>query len=202
MGFSNFAFYNNKLIAAANTQKHYLKEGEDSLAFIDTAGSGFMEFRDRETLSINNKEEAIMALSLLNRLLKRVGKINSEGQAWQVGLIAPYSAQVRLLKEMVALDSEWLFLRQMEQHLTISTVDGFQGQERDIILISLTRSNEQGEIGFLADTRRMNVALTRAKRKLIVLGDSATIGNNDFYQSFLDFVQLQGAYHSVYEFME
>ena len=81
-------------------------------------------------------------------------------------------------------------------------MDGFQGQERDIILISLTRSNEQGEIGFLADTRRMNVALTRAKRKLIVLGDSATIGNNGFYQSFLDFVHAKGAYHSVYEFME
>ena len=70
--------------------------------------------------------------------------------------------------------------KQMEQNLTISTVDGFQGQERDIMLISLTRSNPQGEIGFLADTRRMNVALTRAKRKLIVLGDSATIGNNAF----------------------
>ncbi|GAB3015780.1 AAA domain-containing protein [Cyclobacterium sediminis] len=202
MGFSNLAFYDNKLIAAANTQKHYLEEGEASLAFVDTAGSGFLEFRDRETLSISNKEEAFMLLTLLRDLLKRVGLNKNENQAWQVGLIAPYSAQVRLLKEMVALDSEWLFLKQMDQNLTISTVDGFQGQERDIILISLTRSNEQGEIGFLADTRRMNVALTRAKRKLIVLGDSATIGSNDFYQSFLDFVQEQGAYHSIYEFMD
>lgn len=202
MGFSNLAFYDNKLIAAANTQNHYLEEGESSLAFIDTAGSGFLEFRDRETLSISNKEEAFMLLTLLKDLLKRIGINKNESQAWQIGLIAPYSAQVRLIKEMVALNPEWVFLKQLDQNLTISTVDGFQGQERDIILISLTRSNEQGEIGFLADTRRMNVALTRAKRKLIVLGDSATIGNNAFYQSFLDYVQGQGAYHSVYEFMD
>jgi len=202
MGFSNAAFYNNQLKAAPNTKTHYLNEDEPSLAFIDTAGSGFMEFKDRETLSVSNKEEAKMALTLLKELLKRVGIKDSDNKPWKVGLISPYSAQVRLLKEMIASESEWWFFKQMEQDLTISTVDGFQGQERDIMLISLTRSNPQGEIGFLADTRRMNVALTRAKRKLIVLGDSATIGNNNFYQSFLDFVQQQGAYHSVYEFME
>ena len=202
MGFSNSAFYNNQLQAAPNTKTHYLIENEPSMAFIDTAGSGFMEFKDKETLSVSNKDEAKMALGLLKELIKKVGAKNREGQPWNVGLIAPYSAQVRMLKEMLATESEWLFLKQMEQNLTISTVDGFQGQERDIMLISLTRSNPQGEIGFLADTRRMNVALTRAKRKLIVLGDSATIGNNGFYQSFLDFVQEQGTYHSVYEFME
>tara|TARA_R110001592_G_scaffold363383_1_gene686687 strand:- start:29459 stop:31384 length:1926 start_codon:yes stop_codon:yes gene_type:complete len=202
MGFSNAAFYDNQLKAAANTESHYLNEDEPTLAFIDTAGSGFMEFKDRETLSVSNKEEGKMALTLLKNLLKRVGIKDSDNKPWKVGLIAPYSAQVRLLKEMIATEAEWSFFKQMEQDLTISTVDGFQGQERDIMLISLTRSNPQGEIGFLADTRRMNVALTRAKRKLIVLGDSATIGNNDFFQSFLDFVQQEGAYHSVYEFME
>jgi predicted DNA helicase len=201
MGFSNTAFYNNQLKAAPNTMTHYLKEGEQNMVFIDTAGSGFMEYKDKETLSISNKEEAGMALHLLKELLKRVGLKGNDNRLWEVGLIAPYSAQVRLLKEMVASDPEWLYLKQLEHNLTISTVDGFQGQERDIILISLTRSNVQGEIGFLADTRRMNVALTRAKRKLIVLGDSATIGNHDFYQSFLNFVQERNLYHSVYEFM-
>jgi superfamily I DNA and/or RNA helicase len=201
MGFSNTAFYNNQLKAAPNTKTHYLKDGEPNMEFIDTAGSGFTEYKDRESLSISNKEEAGMALHLLKELLKRVGLKGVDNRIWEIGLIAPYSAQVRLLKDMLAADPEWLYLKQLEHNLTISTVDGFQGQERDVILISLTRSNLQGEIGFLADSRRMNVALTRAKRKLIVLGDSATIGNHEFYQAFLNFVQEHNLYRSVYEFL-
>jgi superfamily I DNA and/or RNA helicase len=84
----------------------------------------------------------------------------------------------------------------------VRTVDGFQGQERDIMCISMTRSNDNGEIGFLSDTRRMNVALTRAKRKLLVFGDSATLANHGFYKAFLDYVEEIGGYRSMWEFME
>lgn len=98
--------------------------------------------------------------------------------------------------------SEYENLRQLSDHVTIGTIDGFQGQERDVVLISMVRSNDEGEIGFLADTRRMNVALTRAKRKLMVVGDSGTLSTHPFYQKFLDFVNDNGLYSSIYEYME
>ncbi len=94
----------------------------------------------------------------------------------QIGVIAPYRAQVRRLRELLAdVDG-----------LEIDSVDGFQGREKEAIVVSLVRSNPEGEIGFLADTRRTNVALTRARRKLLVIGDSATLASNAFYQRMLD----------------
>ena len=86
--------------------------------------------------------------------------------------------------------------------ITVQTIDGFQGQERDVMYISLVRSNEKNEIGFLSDYRRMNVAMTRAKMKLIVVGDSGTIGENKFYKTFLDYVDAQGSYGSAWSFMK
>ena len=88
-----------------------------------------------------------------------------------------------------------------EHQLEIDTVDGFQGREKEAVLISLVRSNDKGEIGFLADTRRMNVALTRAKRKLIVVGDSATLAGKEFYDSMLSYFDAAGGYRSVWEFI-
>ncbi|MDN3688211.1 IGHMBP2 family helicase [Cyclobacterium jeungdonense] len=202
MAFPNELFYGGALAAAPNTSFHYLSASEPVMEFIDTAGSGFLEHQDRETVSIANKEEALMALRLLQSLIRRIGWMQDENQAWQVGLIAPYRAQVRLIRQYLDESEEWLFLKQKMENISINTVDGFQGQEKDIILISLTRSNPQGEIGFLSDTRRMNVALTRAKRKLIVIGDSATIGCHPFYQAFLDHVQVNDCYHSVYEYWD
>ena len=112
-------------------------------------------------------------------------------KADQIAIIAPYAAQVRLLRNRMEL-----------RELEIDTVDGFQGREKEVILITLTRSNDRGEIGFLADTRRTNVALTRAKRKLIVIGDSATLGGNEFYGRMLEYFEANSAYHSVFEFVE
>ena len=93
-------------------------------------------------------------------------------------------------------------LSSFQQYINVNTVDGFQGQERDIIYISLVRSNAKGEIGFLKDIRRMNVALTRARKRLVVIGDSATLGKHPFYQDFLDYVEQINAYHSAWEWME
>jgi len=87
------------------------------------------------------------------------------------------------------------------ENTTINTVDSFQGQERDIIYISLVRSNSEGNIGFLKDYRRMNVAMTRAKKKLVVIGDSATLANDKFYSQFLDFVEKHSYYRSAWEFI-
>jgi superfamily I DNA and/or RNA helicase len=106
----------------------------------------------------------------------------------QIAVIAPYAAQARLLRQELPIEG-----------LEIDTVDGFQGREKEAVVISLVRSNATGEIGFLSDTRRMNVALTRARRKLIVIGDSATIGGHPFYADLLTYFERQGAYRSVWE---
>jgi superfamily I DNA and/or RNA helicase len=99
---------------------------------------------------------------------------------------------------LVAEDEE---LKEYLPQIAVKTIDGFQGQERDIIYISMVRSNEELEIGFLSDTRRMNVALTRAKKKLVVIGDSATIGTHPFYKKFLEYAEAVGAYKSAWEFI-
>ncbi len=103
-------------------------------------------------------------------------------------MIAPYSAQVRLLRERLAVPG-----------LEIDSVDGFQGREKEAVVLSLVRSNRDGEVGFLADVRRMNVALTRARRKLLVVGDSATLSCHPFYQGLFDYFEAIGAHHSVWE---
>ena len=112
-----------------------------------------------------------------------------------MALIVPYAAQVRLLRE------KSLATLGPAHPLEIDTVDGFQGREKEAVLISLVRSNTSNEIGFLADTRRMNVALTRARRRLVIVGDSATIAGNDFYDSLLAYFDSINAYHSVWEYL-
>ncbi|MBK9191165.1 MAG: hypothetical protein IPM77_06415 [Crocinitomicaceae bacterium] len=107
------------------------------------------------------------------------------------GIISPYRAQVNLLKSKIE-----------DQQTTIETVDSFQGQERDIILISLVRSNSENEIGFLKDYRRMNVAMTRARFKLIIIGDSSTMGSDPFYSDLLEYAEKNGSYRSGYEYFE
>ena len=202
MGFSAEQFYNSELKAAPNTVGHYLSPEEPVMTFIDTAGSGYSEEQEEETLSTFNPEEARFTVNLLEGLLERIGISQFLEKGWSVGLISPYRAQVRKLKELLSEDENYQAIMGLGDAFTVDTIDAFQGQERDVIVISLVRSNSAGEIGFLADIRRMNVALTRAKRKLIVIGDSSTLSSNPFYQDFLDYVEKNNIYKSVYEFME
>lgn len=201
MGFSNEWFYHGKLQAADNTKSHAFSPDEPVLEWIDTAGSGFTDQVEAESLSTFNPEEARFACTYLNGTIKRIGFARFKQENWTIGLIAPYSAQVRMLRYLIFDTYEFPNLKAFAEMMTIDTVDGFQGQERDLMLISLTRSNEKGEIGFLADTRRMNVALTRAKRKLILIGDSSTLAQNPFFDSLLGYFEEKGAYRSVYEFL-
>jgi superfamily I DNA and/or RNA helicase len=112
-------------------------------------------------------------------------------EARDMAIITPYAAQVRWLRDHCRLDE-----------MEIDTVDGFQGREKEAVLISCVRSNSTGEVGFLADTRRMNVALTRARRKLIVVGDSATLGGHEFYKALLSHFESIGAYQSIWDEVE
>jgi superfamily I DNA and/or RNA helicase len=116
-----------------------------------------------------------------------------------IGVISPYKEQVQLLTTLIEEDETF---NDIPAKLSIKTIDGFQGQERDVIYISLVRSNEDKAIGFLSDIRRMNVALTRAKKKLVVIGDSATLSNHKFYNSFLEYMESIDAYKSAWDYME
>ncbi len=168
-----------------------------SVEFIDTAGCGYFEQIDSETKSSFNKEES----ELLQKHLKEYLSLLQYNKVSDVsiGVVSPYKAQVNLLIE--ELDGVGDEFAEVQADISVNTIDSFQGQERDVIYISLVRSNEKGEIGFLSDIRRMNVAITRARKKLVIIGDSATVGQHQFYSEFLDYVNEIGSYRSAFEFM-
>jgi superfamily I DNA and/or RNA helicase len=162
---------------------------------VDTAGCGFDEIQNPETLSYSNPREGDVLFKHLQQLLFEY--LNDESAAAiDIGIISPYKEQVEWLKDNL---SAYEMNRTRLSSLSIKTIDGFQGEERDVIYISLVRSNERQEIGFLSDLRRMNVAITRARKKLVVIGDSATIGAHPFYKSFLEYCEKNGAYRSAWE---
>jgi superfamily I DNA and/or RNA helicase len=189
MGFSSQYFYEGKLKTADEVLLRDWQEEGVRFEFIDTAGCGFAEKVKKETRSTYNEEEAAL---LVKHLTAHIREDST------VGIIAPYKAQIQLLSELVLQAPELDAIREL---ISVNTVDAFQGQERDVVYISLTRSNEQNEIGFLKEYRRMNVALTRAKSKLVVFGDSATLGKDSFYNAVLDYVQETGGYRSAFELL-
>lgn len=195
MGFSNSQFYAGELSAHESVAEHKLEELENynntPVEYIDTAGTGFNEEQSRESRSSENPGEKELLFKHLKTLLDdKKFDLNTS-----IGIISPYKAQVLSMQEY--LSEEEL----SSYDVTINTIDSFQGQERDVIYISLVRSNEDGSIGFLSDLRRMNVAMTRAKKKLVVIGDSATLGSNKFYSDFLTYVESNGIYKSAFEFI-
>ena len=189
MKFSSDYFYEGKLEVAPEILLRDKELEGARFEFIDTAGCGFSEKVKKETLSTYNEEEAKLVIQLLSKSI-------TEGQ--RVGIIAPYKAQIELLRDL--LDAEEL-LDTFKEDISVNTVDAFQGQERDVIFISLVRSNDKNEIGFLKEYRRMNVAMTRAKSKLVVIGDSATLGKDSFYNAVIDYVQSIDGYKSAFEFL-
>lgn len=201
MGFSAQQFYSGKLTADPSVRYRGLSGDMPPVEFVDTAGCGFTEKRNPENLSTANPEEGELLMRHLATLLNQLEAEKPElfEQGLSIGIIAPYREQVRTLRELLRNSP---MLMSYQERITVHTVDGFQGQERDIMYISLTRSNDRGEIGFLKNIRRMNVALTRAKKKLVVIGDSATLGNHPFYRAFLDYVDTIDAYHSAWEWAE
>lgn len=189
MKFSSDYFYEGKLEVAPEILLRDKELEGARFEFIDTAGCGFSEKVKKETLSTYNEEEAKLIIQLLSKSI-------TEGQ--RVGIIAPYKAQIELLRDLLHAEE---LLDPFKEDISVNTVDAFQGQERDVIFISLVRSNDKNEIGFLKEYRRMNVAMTRAKSKLVVVGDSATLGKDAFYNAVLDYVQSIGGYRSAFEFL-
>ncbi len=204
MQFSNQIFYKNELEAFEKVKNHLLSSDPDDpylgkpVEFIDTAGCGFAEAQNPETLSRMNPEEAQVLIRHLYTLLEYIRDTHAEvlTETFSIGVISPYKAQVQLLDETIRIHPQ---LIDFKQFIEVRTVDGFQGQEKDVIYISMVRSNDKSEIGFLADKRRMNVALTRARKKLVVIGDSATLGGHGFYQDFLKYIDSIEAYRTAWE---
>jgi ATP-dependent RNA/DNA helicase IGHMBP2 len=196
MGFSSNYFYHNELVADDSVKDRLLAPDDQPVLFIDTAGCGFAEAVNPETKSIFNTEEAHLLLRHLNQYIEQIGLDRIVADQVQIGIISPYKAQVLLLKELI---EENVGLQPLLSQIAIDTVDSFQGRERDIIYIGMVRSNDRGEIGFLNDQRRMNVAMTRAKMKLVMIGDSATLGSSKFYNQLLDYVGSLNGYMSAYE---
>ncbi|MFT3749470.1 MAG: AAA domain-containing protein [Agriterribacter sp.] len=196
MGYSSYVFYENRLKAHNTVAEHVLSDTEQPLHFIDTAGCGFEE--KTEGTSISNPEEASFLFKHLSQLVNALAQYYTLENFPTIGVISPYRQQVVLLQEQM---QHAIHLKDYANKITINTIDSFQGQERDIIYISMTRSNADSKIGFLSDIRRMNVAMTRARKKLVVIGDSATLSQFPFYANFIVYTEKHGAYQSAWEFM-
>ncbi|SEP08383.1 AAA domain-containing protein [Mucilaginibacter sp. OK283] len=193
MGFSSREFYGNQLKAHASVATRLLFNGDTPVTFIDTAGAGFEE--QVAGTSTYNPDEAALLFKHLNRL---VTEIDPTEKFPSVAIISPYKEQIRVLNEQLQANPELL---PYIDNISVNTIDSFQGQERDMVYISLVRSNANGEIGFLADIRRMNVAMTRARKKLVVIGDSATLTRLRFYADFVEYTEKLGGYQSAWEYV-
>ncbi|MDQ3393786.1 MAG: AAA domain-containing protein [Bacteroidota bacterium] len=198
MNFSGSVFYDGILQAHDSVRNALLLPGDKPVQFIDTAGCGFTEQSDFETRSLYNVEEANLLLKLVEEQINTLTPERILEEDLKIGIISPYKLQVKQLTDLYLANEAFL---PVAQQITINTIDAFQGQERDMIFISLVRSNEENIIGFLSDVRRMNVAMTRAKKKLVIIGDSATLGSHPFYDKFLNYINKIDSYRSAYEFM-
>lgn len=186
MKFSSEWFYNGMVESAPTVSHRGILDYDTPMMWIDTAECDGKEEFVGENFGRINRAEAELTLQTLQQYLEKIGKQRILEESIDVGIISPYRAQVQLLrKELRKRES----FRPYRHLLTVNTVDGFQGQERDIILISLVRSNDGGDIGFLRDLRRMNVAITRARMKLIILGSSETMTSHPFYKKLYEYVE-------------
>jgi superfamily I DNA and/or RNA helicase len=183
MQFSNKQFYNGQLIAADSVKNRSWHKEQPVVQWIDTAGCGFEEKSGEDGESRMNPEE----WNIISSHMERWGLQKD----WQYAVISPYRAQVEYLQEAVGANPL----------IRVDTIDSFQGQEADVVYISLVRSNERQELGFLKDYRRLNVALTRARRGLFIVGDSATLASDSFFNELINTIESQGGYCSAWEYL-
>ncbi|MEO6523543.1 MAG: AAA domain-containing protein [Mucilaginibacter sp.] len=197
MDYSAKVFYYDKLQADASVAHHVLFNGDQPFTFVDTAGCGFNE--KPVGTSVANPEEAAFLFKHLSKLVAEIGGMFTANTFPSVAIISPYQEQIRLLREQLENTPE---LQQYSHKIAVNTIDSFQGQERDIVYIGMARSNSDGEIGFLADIRRMNVAMTRARKKLVIIGDSSTLAVLPFYADLVSYAERVNGYQSAWDLME
>lgn len=186
MGFPSRWFYHGKLTAAPEVKHRGILEWDLPMVWTDTSEMDFGEEMHADSMSRVNPKEAELLVSELKRYAEKIGKERILEEHIDFGVISPYKAQVQYIRGLIKRDA---FFKPLRGLITIHTVDGFQGQERDVVLISLVRANAEGQIGFLGDLRRMNVAITRARMKLIILGDASTLARHRFYRELYQYIQ-------------
>lgn len=186
MRFSSNWFYDGRVESAPEVKYRGILDYDNPITWIDTSESDAKEEFVGESFGRINKTEAELTLEALKNYFTKIGRQRIADEHIDVGVISPYRAQVQLLRRMVRKAE---FFKPYRGCITVNTVDGFQGQERDIIVISLVRSNDDGQIGFLSDLRRMNVAITRARMKLIIVGSVQTMTRHAFYKELYGYVQ-------------
>lgn len=193
MTFPSRWFYGGRVKSAPEVRHRGILDFDVPATWIDTDyldDAGQEEFVG-EGYGRVNKAEAELTLQVLRDYIRRIGPNRMMDERIDFGIISPYRAQVQFLRRLLRHDEE---LRPFRQMMTVNTVDGFQGQERDVVLISLVRANDKGQIGFLGDLRRMNVAMTRARMKLIILGHAPTLCRHTFYKALFDYIRALSEY--------
>lgn len=186
MRFSSEWFYGGMLQSAPEVKYRSILDFDTPIEWINTEGLDCNEEFIGENYGRINKSEAELSIEQLKGYITKIGRERFLDERIDVGMISPYKTQVQYLRRLVRNDA---FFKPYRQAITINTVDGFQGQERDVILISLVRANEEGQIGFLNDLRRMNVAITRARMRLIILGDASTLTRHAFYKKLYTYIE-------------
>lgn len=197
MRFSSDWFYHGQLVSAPEVKDRSILDYDIPMLWIDTADMACREEFVGESYGRINKTEAKLTIAALQLYFDKIGKQRILDEHIDVGIISPYRAQVQYLRQLIAKDPYFEpFISRRSQRfssesslISVNTVDGFQGQERDVILISLVRANDEGQIGFLRDLRRMNVAMTRARMKLIILGDAPTMTKHPFYKKLYEYIE-------------
>ena len=185
MHFSSGWFYGGMLQSAPEVKYRSILDFDTPIEWVNTEGMDCNEEFVGENYGRINKPEAELSVNQLKNYITKIGRERFLEERIDVGLISPYKAQVQYLRQLLKKDA---FFKPYRPLITVNTVDGFQGQERDVILISLVRANEEGQIGFLNDLRRMNVAITRARMKLIILGDASTLTRHPFYKKLYEYI--------------
>ena len=186
MRFSSDWFYHNLMEAAPEVQHRSILDLDLPMTWIDTSEYEGKEEFVGESFGRVNKTEAELTLLSLQAYFDMIGKQRILDERLDVGIISPYRAQVQYLRQLIRKRE---FFKPFRTLISVNTVDGFQGQERDIIIISLVRQNDEGQIGFLRDLRRMNVAITRARMKVIILGDRPTLTRHPFYRKLWQYIE-------------
>ena len=185
MAFPSHWFYHDRLLAAPEVRYRGILDYDNAITWIDTAALDFKEKNVADGTGRINLGEAGLLIRHLRSYMERIGEKRILDEHIDFGIISPYRAQVRYLRQLLYKEP---FFRPFRSLLTVHTVDGFQGQERDVVFVSLVRANEEGQIGFLRDLRRMNVAITRARMKLVILGDAVTLARHPFYKALYDYL--------------
>ena len=209
MAFPSRWFYHSRLQAAPEAAHRQVSPLDTPLTWIDTSEKSEFGIQNSELSecgsklripnselrtksgSITNAQEARIVIHALRDYIEMISPQKIESERIDFGIITPYRGQARLLRRLLKMQH---YFRKLKRHITVGTVDGFQGQERDVIVISLVRDNADGAIGFLRDLRRMNVAMTRARMKLIIVGNAETLSRHPFYRQLIEHFRHHGEF--------